>query len=187
MKDILKLGSILFAITACCAGLLGFVNSMTAPTIARQKEVAKEAAMKQVLAVAEEFVLWEEDSDAIEALYIGTKDQAYVGAVAKMHPNGYGGAIELMVGIGVDGQVTAIEILSHTETPGLGANADTLEFTNQFSGKLTPLAVVKGSSNGAEIEAITGATITSEAVTLAVNQAAEYILAHEDALRGGMK
>ncbi|MGL4738650.1 MAG: RnfABCDGE type electron transport complex subunit G [Cellulosilyticaceae bacterium] len=187
MKEMLKLGAILFGITAICAGLLGFINSMTAPTIAAQKEQAKQQAMKEVLGIAEEFIVCEEDSEAVEELYIGVKNKEYVGAVAKMRPNGYGGGIEMMVGIGAGGQVTAIEILTHTETPGLGANADRPMFTDQFAGKFSPLAVVKGRSEDEDIMAITGATITSEAVTLGVNQASEYILAHEEALRGGVQ
>lgn len=187
MKEIIKLGGILFAITAICAGLLGLINSMTMPAIAKQKEEAKQQAMKQVMPDADTFIDYEEDSDKIEELYIGVKAGSYVGAVAKVVPNGYGGGIEMMVGIGDSGQVTAIEILAHTETPGLGANADTTSFTDQYKEKKAPLKVVKGTGSEADIVAITGATITSEAITQGVNEVAQYILANEAAIRGGAK
>ena len=84
-------------------------------------------------------------------------------------------------GIGADGKITGIEILSHSETPGLGANSTKLAFKNRFVGKSGTLTVSKTSNDGENVQAITAATITSKAVTSAVNAA----LAADRALEGG--
>lgn len=79
-----------------------------------------------------------------------------------------------MTGISVDGDITGVVLLDHEETPGLGANAEKDSFTDQYQQSATELEVVKTEpvSDG-EILAITGATITSTAVTNAVNSAVE--------------
>ncbi|MBQ2617784.1 MAG: FMN-binding protein, partial [Synergistaceae bacterium] len=89
---------------------------------------------------------------------------------------GYGGQIGFVVGITKDGTVKAINILNHSETPGLGAKSTEPEFYGQFADKSSlPLKVVKGgASNPDEIAAISGATITSNAVTDGVNGAVKY-------------
>ena len=80
------------------------------------------------------------------------------------------------MGVTKDGGVKAINILNHSETPGLGAKSTEPEFYEQFNDKeILPLKVVKGAASGAdEIAAISGATITSNAVTSGVNAAVEY-------------
>lgn len=187
MKETGKLGIILFAITAICAGLLGFINSVTLPIIQTQKETTKQEAMKQIMAEATEFKACEESSEEILELYAGLKDGEYVGAVAKIMPNGYGGGIEMMVGVSSEGIITAIQILAHTETPGLGANATAESFVGQYNNQKAPLKVVKGVAAEGEIAAITGSTITSDAVTRGVNTAAEYIITHQTEIMGGMQ
>ena len=95
---------------------------------------------------------------------------------------GYGGDVTVMVGIGADGKVTGIEILSHDETPGLGANSTKPEFKNRFVGKSGVLMVSKTSNEGQNVQAITAATITSKAVTSAVNAS----LSAYAAIKGGV-
>lgn len=176
MKEIAKLGAILLAITAICTGLLGQINSMTAPVIAENKEASKQAAMKTLLTEAEEFVAVEDiQSDAVMELYVAKAAGETVGFVAKVAPSGYGGPIETLVGMDTEGQVKGIQILTIAETPGLGANAKTPDFLAQFEQKLPPLNVVKSAPAENDICAITGATITTNAVTLGVNEAAAYI------------
>lgn len=82
---------------------------------------------------------------------------------------GYGGAVSVMTGINNDGEIVAIEILSHDETPGLGANSTKPTFKDRFSGKSGMLTVDKNSNEGQNVQAITAATITSKAVVSAVN------------------
>lgn len=95
------------------------------------------------------------------------------GYVFTTSAKGYGGAVGVMVGIDKDGVITGVEILSHNETPGLGANAVKPDFKNRFLGKSGELTVNKTSGDGQNVQAITAATITSKAVVNAVNMATD--------------
>lgn len=188
MKETIKLGVVLFIITAVCAGMLGLVNSITSPIIKEKKEVAKQEAMKVLIKEAEEFEpISEIQENEVQELYIARANGEYLGAVVKVSPEGYGGSIELLVGVNSEGCVTGVQVLSHAETPGLGANILKESFKGQFIDKQAPIEVVKGSAKEGEISAITGATITSKAVTQGVNEAVLYITTHQDELMGGKR
>lgn len=184
MKDSLKLGGILFLITAICCGLLGFVSQTTTPIISANQRASQDEAMKQLIVGAKEFTeVKKVESENIKELYMAKADDKVLGTVAKLMPSGYGGPITLLVGLDTEGTVKGIKILSMTETPGLGANADSKSFLDQFLKKLPPLKVVKTSPKDDEIEAITGATITSTAITKGVNEAAKYVADHKEQLQ----
>lgn len=188
MRETIKLGAVLLLITAVCAGLLGFVNSITKPIIVQKKEQTTQEALKVLIPEAESFVEVKEiEGDSIKGLYVAKKGTDYLGAVAMVAPDGYGGSIELLVGVDKDQVVTGIQVLTHTETPGLGANLTQESFKNQFVGKTENIEVTKSAPNGNQVEAITGATITSKAVTNGVNSAVTYISTHQEALIGGMQ
>ena len=175
MKDILKLGVTLFAICAVAALVLGVTNNITAPVIEERNIQASNEARKTVLPEADEFKELEGmNSDIVLEVYEGIKDGQVIGYTIKTSSKGYGGAIELMVGISKDGKITGVEIGNHSETPGLGSKATEPMFKNQYVDKdvLNSLLVVKGSTNNDnEISAISGATITSNGVTSGVNAA----------------
>ena len=175
MKDILKLGVTLFAICAVAALVLGVTNNITAPVIEERNIQASNEARKIVLSEADEFKeLDGMNSDIVLEVYEGIKDGQVIGYTIKTSSKGYGGAIELMVGISKDGKITGVEIGNHSETPGLGSKATEPIFKNQYVDKdvLNSLLVVKGSTNNDnEISAISGATITSNGVTSGVNAA----------------
>lgn len=175
MKDILKLGITLFAICAVAALVLGVTNNITAPVIEERNIQASNEARKIVLSEADEFKeLDGMNSDIVLEVYEGIKDGQVIGYTTKTSSKGYGGAIELMVGISKDGKITGVEIGNHSETPGLGSKATEPMFKNQYVNKdvLNSLLVVKGSTNNDnEISAISGATITSNGVTSGVNAA----------------
>ena len=175
MKDILKLGVTLFAICAVAALVLGVTNNITAPVIEERNIQASNEARKIVLSEADEFKeLDGMNSDIVLEVYEGIKDGQVIGYTIKTSSKGYGGAIELMVGISKDGKITGVEIGNHSETPGLGSKATEPMFKNQYVDKdvLNSLLVVKGSTNNDnEISAISGATITSNGVTNGVNAA----------------
>lgn len=181
----LKLGGILFLLTAICVGILGAVNSVTRPFIERNELASEEKAMKQLIVEAESFitVLVEEEKKieetVIKKVVAAKKDSKTVGYVLRVEPNGYGGIIKMLVGVDTEGKVKGISILEHSETPGFGANANRETFKGQFKERHTPLKLSKSSPKEDEIEAITGATITSTAVTDAVNTAAEYVKEHQ--------
>lgn len=181
MMESLKLGGILLLITTLCAGLLGFVNSQTAPIIIQGKEQTQTQAVKSLLPDFETVVKVDNmEEDKITTAFVTYKGDTYVGAVVKTYPEGYGGGIELLVGIEASGEVSGIQILSHQETPGLGANMLQDDFKGQFIDQRAPLGVSKTSRGEGEIMAITGATITSQAVTDGVNLAAEYIKINQE-------
>ena len=165
---VLRLTLTLFLITTIVAGLLGLVNYVTADTIAEQIAQKAENAMRQVLEADGYEPLDVPEDSAVTAAY-RAGDKGYVVRVA---PNGFGGAIDMMVGVDKAGAVTGVAIVSQTETASLGANCTREDFRAQFTGKSGTLSVSK---DGGEIEALTGATVTSRAVTEGVNTALEFV------------
>lgn len=95
-----------------------------------------------------------------------------VGVAVVSNAVGFGGTLSLMVGIDIDGRVCGTTVLSHSETPGLGAKCKTdSKFIGQFEGLDPALVALKVRKDGGDIDAITGSTITSRAYTLAVENA----------------
>lgn len=172
-NDILRLGIILCIITAIAAGILGFVNNITLPVIEQQAIIANDEARKEILPSAESFEQVEGDFGGnIVEVYKGLSGDQEVGYTIKSTSSGYGGAIEIITGISVDGIITGVTIGNMTETPGLGAKAADIAFKGQYTDKEASELMVSKSSSGAanEIIAISGATITSKAVTSGVNE-----------------
>lgn len=182
-KDMFKLGLNLLIISAVPALLLALTNSVTASTIAQRNEQANAEARKLVLESAQDFEqvkdVKTDNSKGVEVSEIYEAKDASgntVGYTLKVLPSGYGGTIELMVGIdSAKGQVSGINVVSNSETAGLGAKATNPEFSDQYKGKpLEELSVLKNGTPGdTEIKAISGATITSTAVTNGVDAAIE--------------
>jgi electron transport complex protein RnfG len=190
MKENIKLGLILLIVTALAGLFLGGAFVITKEPIAKQAEMEKNLAMQEILPQAEEFKLSDiklPEGTVVKEVNEGLKGGQPVGYAIKVTPKGFGGLIEMMVGISTEGKVEGIKILNHAETPGLGANAPNESFSGQFKGKnIEPaLAVVKsGASKDNDIQAITGATITSKAVTNGVNEAVNFYVSN---LKGGAK
>lgn len=169
-KESIKLAGILCIITLVAALLLAFVNQLTAPEIIKAEKAASENAMKKILADAQSFESIEEN------IFAGMNGDNLVGYCVSVAPKGFGGEISMMVGISSQGTVTGIEILGHGETPGLGAKAANDDFKNSFKGKNPYLDVVKVPTESIdEVTAITGATITSNAVASGVAQAFDML------------
>lgn len=185
MNNIAKLGAILFAICAIAALALGLINQVTAPIIEERSIQANNEARKVVLLEASEFTQMDNnvfsnieglEEGLVSEVYEGKKGSEIVGYTVKTLPKGYGGKIELIVGLSKEGNITGIDIGGMSETPGLGSKVAEPAFKNQFNDKSTAnqLDVVKGkASSEKEIQAISGATITSKAVTKGVNAAIE--------------
>ncbi|MGN1097685.1 MAG: RnfABCDGE type electron transport complex subunit G [Clostridia bacterium] len=180
MKEFAKLAGTLGLITFIAAALLGGVNAVTKDKIAAIAVEKRNNAMQALLSDAEEFSQLNDD------IYEGRANGEVVGYCVSVASAGYGGDINMMVGIKADATLAGIEILSNGETAGLGANCTKEEFKSQFAGLDYPIAVVKGAAEGSgQISAITGATITSNAVAKGVNSAYENLVAYFDALEGG--
>lgn len=171
MRDIVNV-TLRLLILMLIAGLcLGFTNSMTEGPIAQQAEMTAQALRKEVLPGAEDFADLSIQTGGVRSVFEGSVSGAVKGYAVEVAVNGFGGEILLTVGIS-QGEVTGVRISSMAETPGLGANAKNASFLSQFNGKKGEIAVIKvGTPADTEISAITAATITSKAVTSAVNEA----------------
>ena len=168
--EILKVGFILFAITAVAALVLAVVNNFTAPVITENNKRAQEEALRLVLHDAPGFELVEftpSEGSSVKEVY----NAGGIGTVVKVSPAGYGGKIDMVVGIDNNLKVTGIEIISQSETAGLGSNCTNDSFKAKFIGKTENITVVKNGAKGNEIDAISSATVTSKAVTKGVNDA----------------
>ena len=191
MKDAV----ILCAITLVAGACLGGVYEMTKAPIDAANLAAKEAAYRTVFpdaassdagdladkipAASEEIAgLGYGKVSVDEAVTANDASGAAAGYVVTATSNdGFGGAITVSVGIQSDGTVNGIEFLTLAETAGLGMNAQKPEWKGQFAGKKADVfSVTKdGASSDDQINAISGATITSRAVTNAVNAAVYFV------------
>jgi len=180
-KEFIRLSAVLCIITLVAGFALAGVNKITAPKIALAEKAASEEAMKGIIPEAESF---EELNENVTA---ALKGDECVGYCVKVESVGYGGKIVMIVGLdsNTDGGVRGIEILSHSETAGLGAKIVEDSFKAQFAGKDVSLQVVKGDTDKTgEIKALTGATISSRAIASGVEKAA--VMA-EEAVREAAK
>lgn len=176
LKEVLVPTVSLFLISAIVTLLLAVTNSVTAPKIAQLQVEAENKTKVAVLSEAKEF------SEAKTTSFNGTDYTYYegygegkelAGYVFTTSAKGYGGDIITMVGVKADGTISGMDFLSISETAGLGMNADSDDFKNQFIGKSGEIGLNKNAPADNEIQALTGATITSKAVTEAVNIALE--------------
>ncbi len=178
MRNVLKLGIILMMYSMFAGVSLALVNLKTMSLIEENKLKAEEKTRADVLpGIAGGFKLMGEYSEF--PYWVGyfdiekTKSGGYV-FIAR--GKGYSSTIETMVGIDMDGKIIGAKILFQKETPGLGTRIEQIRhgetepwFTRQFIGK-TMVDDIKVSKDGGNIDAITGATISSRAVTSSINR-----------------
>ena len=199
MNKIIRNTIILTVITVISGFLLGLVYEITAEPIARTQEAAKKEAWQAVFPDASEDAFQQIDVDADVAAQVvkdlgvdATVDEVcavdggetgYV--VTVTDGEGYGGDIQITVGITADGTVSGVSFLSISETAGLGMKADEADFKDQFKDKkVEKFSYTKsGESGDDKIDAISGATITTNAVTNAVDSALIYF---QNELGGGV-
>ncbi|MDR0316324.1 MAG: RnfABCDGE type electron transport complex subunit G [Treponema sp.] len=182
MKHIIKPALSLFFIATIITTLLAFSYNRTLEPIAAQIRKMQEKTMKEIMPEASGYrEIPVEKTGNIVRVFEGLKGGEITGYVIELAPPGYSGAINMMAGISkAENKITGMRVLRHTETPGLGALAVKENFYRKFDGKnLTPLKVVKNSPGADEIEAMTGATITTRAITNAVNEAIEWYNIYE--------
>ncbi|HDP97741.1 MAG TPA: RnfABCDGE type electron transport complex subunit G [bacterium] len=173
MKEILKLGGILMLVTAIAGAALSMVNVITKPKIEEQKRLVTQRALVAALPTA--------DPDSIEAVTQNDQLEYYIGYataakkkivgyafIAKKY--GYSSEIETMVGVDTTGKIIGLKVIDHKETPGLGTKIEEIRygesspyFQDQFINRtIDNIALDK--DNG-EIKSITGATVSSRAMT----------------------
>jgi len=191
MRDTLKLVFVLGLFCILSAGILAKVYEITKGPIAEAKAEEVRRAIKAVLPpydnkADEEFVEKIVGKDRkgkaiVRKVYVGRKGGAIVGhAFLVTAPDGYGGPIEIMMGVSPKGMITGIEIISLSETPGLGAkiaSAKTWPGRGSGPGGLIGKSLknnLKVKRDGGEIDQITGATISPRAVVKAVKKGLEF-------------
>ena len=174
-KEIALPAIMLFIIALVCTALLAGTNMLTKDRIAdlavQTALEAKAAVMSEAASFSEEKTITVEGKDVI---YYDALDGsgAIIGYVFNTVAKSYGGDVSCMVGISADtNKITGVKITSINDTPGLGMKANSEDFLSQYIDRGGNIGVNKNISTDTEIKAITSATITSKAVTEAVNQA----------------
>ena len=161
----IRIAGILLLICAAVAGMLAAVNFFTEEKIAKSELDTKITAIKEELFPIDGEITVKDVTDKITlpaeikevfAVYTGN---TFLGYAVSTSGAGYGGSIELLVGISPEGKVTGVAVTSHTETKGLTDDAAKKDFLDGF----------KNSEDGA-IDKMAGATISSRAITDAVNR-----------------
>ena len=168
VKYVLRLALTLLIITSVVAALLAAVNSVTKPIIDQLNAEKTQKAIEAVLPGGGESIDFTDDTGLVSVVYKGES-----GYAIQVAPVGFDGAITMMVGVDFEGNVLGISVIDQSETAGLGAvcaakTSAGEAFRGQFKGVSGTVAVSK---DGGELDAITGATITSRAVCRGVNAA----------------
>ncbi|MGG7144995.1 RnfABCDGE type electron transport complex subunit G [Clostridium nigeriense] len=181
MKENFKLGGILLIITMIAGLLLGFANDLTKEAIIENSKISKED-LSYIMPEAEKIQDMDIELDAegnVKEIYEAVSGSDVIGYVLKVTSKGFHGAVDFVVAISKDDTVSGVKVLSHSETPGLGAKISEDKFISRFEDKPATgyLEVVKVTPNkDTEVEAISGATTSSKAAVNAVNEAITFYL-----------
>jgi len=176
----------LLVIAAVSGGVLGLVYGMTKDAIAEVDQKKNEAAIQAVLPLDGDITY---KADTLKYNYEGVDltfpctiardaNGNLLGAAVKTSEGGFGGKIDMMVGFLADGTIKGTSVLSHAETPGLGANM-TGKFKDQFVDKNPADFRLIVKKDGGDVDAITAATITSRAFSKAVDKAYQAFMANK--------
>ena len=194
MRELFNLTVVLTIICSLAATALALVYNITKDPIAYQQRLKKLKAIKAVQPnydnePDQDFVDLKTDESAegngvLTRFYITKKEGTPTGVVFMVSAVGYGGTIDLMVGLSPEGTITGVQVLKHTETPGLGAKITEEKFLKQFSSRNigdTNLALKK---EGGDIDQISGASISSQAVVKAINGGLTLFSDNKDKILG---
>lgn len=170
LKEYRKLILTLCALTAAAALLLSVVNALTAAPIAARLETKRRTAMEVVAPGATVFSQVKFDPARVTDMYAAYQGEKLLGYCVELNADGFTGPIDMLVGVSATGKVTGVSILKHTETPGMGDNADSEAFLGQFVGRSGNIPVGRDG-----VDAVSGATVTSKAVARGVSNALEAV------------
>lgn len=187
MRELLKLTVVLTIICSAAATSLALVYNLTKDPIAYQRRLKKLNAIKAVQPdydnePDQDFVdlPMDKDNETPTRFYITKKKGGVTGVAFTVSGAGYGGIIELMLGLTPEGTIAGVTILKHTETPGLGAKITEARFMEQFASKNLDNINWALKKDGGEIDQITGATISPQAVVKALHQGLVFFAGHKD-------
>jgi electron transport complex protein RnfG len=169
IKDMFKTSMFLFVICALAGLMLAYCEEITAPLIKAINEKAEAEARTAVLPGAVSFELKD------NLLQGFNQEGKLLGTVINVAPKGYAGEIKMLVGISPNGSVLGTKILSHGETPGLGAKLVSPEYTSKFAALLKEQETpdFRVTKDGGHVDTITAATISSRAFSAGIREAIE--------------
>ena len=175
-NDIIKPVAVLLAICIIIPLALSLTNRITKDKIAELDEKNSRETMASLIKADSFTEEGFKDGENEFTYNLALKDGEIIGYIFKTAEKGYGGDVSVMTAVNVDGTVKSVAVLDvSNETPGLGQNAAKESFYSQYEGKTSGISLLKNGADSAknEVNAVTGATITSTAVNKAVNQALE--------------
>jgi len=188
MKDIFKLGGLLMLFTVIAAISLAGIYGVTKPLIERQKQLVIENALTVALPAVKKEAIFPVERDGEILYYEGysTPEKTdLLGYAFIARGAGYSSVIATMVGVDTTGAIVGLQVLSQQETPGLGARIEEVKygekdpwFQRQFIGKAAASVAVE--KDGGEIQSVTGATISSRALSKSVIAAFEKLKQETD-------
>ncbi len=158
-------GAKLLLICALVAGIISFVYALTIDAYEKNLQNTKNQAIGSIFSLSSPVCEQISDDGASETVYKVYEGERFVGYCVEVKRGGFGGDVELMVGYTEAGEVGGVSVVAHAETPGFGARITEAAFLDQYKGATGDVTLGEG------IDAISGATISSKAVTDAVNLA----------------
>ena len=162
----IRITSALLAICAVVALLLATVNILTRDIIAANAQKEREKAVADIYPAMTTMEAQENDwLDGVNNVYAVYENDAWIGYAVDLNSRGFGGDINMIVGIRTDGTVAGVRVISHSETPGLGSKATLADYLQNYTGVGEQLTIKE------DIDAVSGATISSKAVLAGVNLA----------------
>ncbi|MFH1904120.1 MAG: RnfABCDGE type electron transport complex subunit G [bacterium] len=168
MRNILKLSASLLIIATISGTILGIIYTVTKEPIAKRVKLEEEKALKDIFSEATSFNLTTgKDNYAYYKVYTKNK---LIGYAIDASGKGFGSTIKIKVGMNLSKTIKSIRITSQNETPGLGTRIKRKKFANQFMNKTLKQVLLKKDSSKGTIDALTGATISSRAVSEAVQK-----------------
>jgi len=183
-RELVQPSLVLFLTGLIITAILAVVYGITNPIITDSKAREQADSLRRALPAADAFDAARDAGmlaadgftvpDTVATVFRGTTGGKFAGYAVVVEPKGYGGKMNLIAGIDADGAVVSVLLVSQNETPGLGSRAAEPAFLGQFAGLLTtdgPAVVKKASDRKGDIQALTGATVTSRAVTRGVADA----------------
>lgn len=178
IKNVLGITLKLLVISTVTALLLSGVNALTKEKIAANAEEEKRAAISEIFGDGIETALYPGALENVTELYNVSRNGEFIGYAAQVAPLGFGGEMTVMVGVSSDGTIAGVKLISHSETPGLGNRVGEVSHTSKYIGQ---------SADGLSVDAITGSTISSNALLSGVETALSVYETVTESLNGGTK
>jgi len=190
MRELFRL-TIVLTIICCGAALsLAYVYNLTKEPIAYQQRLKKIKAINAVFPEYEgapglqmvdiPYCKDEEVGDLCRQFYLIKNNDLTLGTAFEVSASGYGGKIDIMIGVVSESTISGIKIINHSETPGLGANITKQDFYKNFTGKNLINTNWSLKKNGGDVDQVSGATISSTTIMDAVHDGLIYFSEHKD-------